>query len=181
MICKLFPLVFVLWTPGIPAMGACPFPATSPPTLAADRSVSPLPPNYRRNMCRHFRDDVRWYDVKRVYVKRVCWQYSRRKRCTLLDNDAHCRNKCLVYLMRNYRPNYWDYVRFCHLVENYWWWPRLWRYHFRQWILSVWLAYLTVMRRAPQGCEHADTDCGSIMLCNLSAWYVPINAIYVST
>ena len=37
----------VLRTSHIPAVGACCFPAISPPTLAADRSVSPLPPNYR--------------------------------------------------------------------------------------------------------------------------------------
>ena len=37
----------VLRTSRIPAVGACCFPAISPPNLAADRSVSPLPPNYR--------------------------------------------------------------------------------------------------------------------------------------
>ena len=41
------PLLTVLRTSRIPAVGACCFPAISPPTLAADRSVSPLPPNYR--------------------------------------------------------------------------------------------------------------------------------------
>ena len=37
----------VLRTSRIPAVGACCFPAILPPTLVADRSVSPLPPNYR--------------------------------------------------------------------------------------------------------------------------------------
>ena len=45
----------LLRTSRIPAVGACCFPAISPPTLAADRSVSPLPPNYRPpgNRLRH--------------------------------------------------------------------------------------------------------------------------------
>ena len=37
----------LLRTSRSPVVGACCFPAISPPTLAADRSVSPLPPNYR--------------------------------------------------------------------------------------------------------------------------------------